>query len=373
MNSDTSRLNEDSHKLQVRSPENTYPIWVGEGLLQQVGEALANLDLAETDVGVITHPRLAQLYGETLQNSLQKAGYKPHLFTFPAGETSKVLGTVKNMYKACIEAQLDRRSTIVALGGGVITDVAGFVAATYLRGVPYFPVPSTLLSMVDSSVGAKSGVDLPQGKNLVGAFKQPEGVVIDPQLLDSLPRADLVSGMAEVIKHAIVSDIELFALLEEQGIEQRSLVLTRAIQVKIDIVEEDPYERGRRSVLNLGHTFAHAIEQVSDFRVRHGEAVGIGMAAAANMSVALGRCSQATADRIENLIQKTGLPTRIGDVPHVDETLFDPEMLYAAMSTDKKRSGTNLRFVVIDDFESVQIIDHPGDSYVLDAWYYSLK
>ncbi len=361
------------HKLEIRSPEHTYPIWVGEGLLQQVGHALAAAELVQTDVGVITHPDLAARYGETLQAALGDAGYTPHLFTFPQGETSKVLSTVAMLYGDCIEAQLDRRSTLVALGGGVVTDVAGFVAATYLRGVPYFPVPSTLLAMVDSSVGAKSGVDLPQGKNLVGAFKQPAGVVVDPELLDSLPQAEVVAGLAEVIKHAIVADQELFALLEEQGLAQRSLVLTRAIQVKIDIVEEDPYERGRRAVLNLGHTFAHAIEQVSNFRIRHGEAVGIGLAAAAHMSVALGRCSQATADRIETLLRRTGLPTRIAHVPCAEELRFDPEELYAAMATDKKRSGSNLRFVVVNDFEAVQIIDHPGDSYVLDAWYYSLQ
>lgn len=373
MNSENHPQIADANRLEVRSPENTYPIWVGEGLLQQVGKALAEQELAKTDIGIITHPGLAQAYGETLKDSLQEAGYQPHVFAFPAGEVSKVLGTVEALYKKCIEAQLDRRSTIVALGGGVVTDVAGFVAATYLRGVPYFPVPSTLLSMVDSSVGAKSGVDMPQGKNLVGAFKQPVGVVIDPQLLDSLPKEELVSGMAEVIKHAIVSDLELFTFLEEKGMEQRSHVLTRAIQVKIDIVEEDPFERGRRSVLNLGHTFAHAIEQVSEFKVRHGEAVGIGMVAAASMSVALGRCRQATADRIEKLILKTGLPTRIAHVPQVAEIQFDPEVLFAAMSTDKKRSGSNLRFVVVDEIESVHIIDHPGDSHVLDAWYSSLK
>ncbi len=361
------------HRLEIRSPENTYPIWVGDGLLKYVGHALAASNLVETDVGIITHPHLAHLYGEALQAALQVCGFTPHLFTFPPGEISKVLNTVEAMYGSCIEAHLDRRSTIIALGGGVVTDVAGFVAATYLRGVPYFPVPSTLLSMVDSSVGAKSGVDLPQGKNLVGAFKQPEGVVIDPKLLDSLPEAEVISGMAEVIKHAIVSDADLFALLEDQGLAQRSLILTRAIQVKIDIVEEDPYERGRRSVLNLGHTFAHAIERVSDFRIRHGEAVGIGMAAAARMSVAMGRCQQSTADRIENLIRQTGLPTRIAHVPLTKEIQFDPEVLYEAMATDKKRSGSNLRFVVLDDLESVDIIDHPGDRYVLDAWYYSLK
>lgn len=363
----------DIHRLEIRSPENTYPIWVGEGLAGHVGAAMAACRLVKTDVGVITHPELAERYWDMLRHGLCDAGYTPHLITFPSGEVHKVLQTVEALYGECISAQLDRRSAIVALGGGVVTDVAGFVAATYLRGVPYFPVPSTLLSMVDSSVGAKSGVDLPQGKNLVGAFKQPEGVVIDPALLDSLPQAEVTAGTAEVIKHAIVSDTDLFELLESEGLEQRSLVLRKAIQVKIEIVEEDPYERGRRSVLNFGHTFAHSIERVSDYGVRHGEAVGIGMAAAASMSVALGRCRQATADRIERLIRRCGLPTRISQLPQAGDWRMDPEELYEAMATDKKRSGTRLRFVVLDDLESVHIIDNPGDAYVMDAWQYCMQ
>lgn len=366
-------LHEIARKLQIRSPENVYPIWVGEGILHHAGDALAACNLARTDVGIVTHPHLAELYGQDLKAALARAGFAPHVFVFPAGERYKVLDTVRALYTDCIKANLDRHSTIIALGGGVITDVAGFLAATYLRGVPYFPMPSTLLSMVDSSVGAKTGVDLPEGKNLAGAFKQPAGVAIDPCLLDSLPDAEITAGMAEVIKHAIVGHRELFEQLETEGLQQRTQVLTRAIQVKIDIVEEDPYERGRRSVLNLGHTFAHAIELVSDYRIRHGEAVGIGLAAAARMSVALGRCTPATAERIERLLRRTGLPTRLGHIKPGDGTRFDPEVLYAAMATDKKRRGTQLRFVVLDDLESVHIIEHPGDAVVMEAWFHVLS
>ena len=306
--------------------------------------------------------QIAALYQFTLEDSLQEAGYTPHLFTMPEGERYKVLDSVKDLYSQCVKANLDRSSAIVALGGGVVTDVAGFLAATYLRGVPYFPVPSTVLSMVDSAVGAKSGVDLPEGKNLVGAFKQPVGVVIDPCLMDSLPPAEVIAGSAEVLKHALVSDAILLAMLETDGLNRRTEVLTRAIQVKIDIVEEDPYEQGRRSVLNLGHTFAHALERVSDYQIRHGEAVGTGLVAAAHMSVQLGRCSQTVADRIERLVRKMGLPTRVHQiVSEKDRLRYDPEVLYDAMATDKKRQGSRLRFVVLDDIESVHIIDHPGD------------
>ncbi len=366
-------VNANVQKLQIRSPENVYPIWVGEGMLEQVGEAMQECGLRQTDVGIVTNPQIAALYRAPLEASLARAGFTPHLFTMPEGERYKVLDTVRDLYSQCVQAQLDRSSTIVALGGGVVTDVAGFLAATYLRGVPYFPVPSTVLSMVDSSVGAKSGVDLPEGKNLVGAFKQPAGVVIDPGLMDSLPPAEIIAGSAEVLKHAIVSDTGLLEMLETEGLRQRTAVLTRAIQVKIDIVEEDPYEQGRRSVLNLGHTFAHALEHVSGYRIRHGEAVGAGLVAAAYMSVQLGRCAQATADRIERIVHRMGLPTRVHQITSAqDRDRYDPEILYAAMATDKKRQGARLRFVVLDDIESVHIIDHPGDAFVLDAWYYIL-
>ena len=373
----TASLNADAlaaaQRLEIRSPENVYPIWVGEGALRQVGQALRVAELVRTDIGIVTHPPLADRYGAALSAAVAAAGFTPHLFTFPAGERHKGLDTVRALYAACVKANLDRRSTLVALGGGVVTDVTGFLAATYLRGVPYFPVPSTLLSMVDSSVGAKSGVDLPEGKNLVGAFKQPAGVVVDPALLDSLPPAEIRAGMAEVIKHAIVGDAALFALLEAEGLTRRSLVLTRAIQVKIDIVEEDPYEQGRRSVLNLGHTFAHAMEQVSRYRIRHGEAVAIGLAAAARLSVALGRCAPSLAERIERLVRAVGLPARLPEWTPDAQARFDPEALYAAMATDKKRQGSRLRFAVIDDLEAVRIIDNPGDAFVLDAWRYVLS
>lgn len=366
--------NDNVQKLQIRSPENVYPIWVGEGMLAQVGAAMQECALRQTDVGIVTNPQIAALYQDVLEDSLRCAGFTPHLLAMPEGERYKVLDTVRDLYSQCVQANLDRSSTIVALGGGVVTDVAGFLAATYLRGVPYFPVPSTVLSMVDSSVGAKSGVDLPEGKNLVGAFKQPVGVVIDPCLMDSLPPAEIIAGSAEVLKHAIVSDAELLQILETEGLRSRTEVLTRAIQVKIDIVEEDPYEQGRRSVLNLGHTFAHALELVSDYQIRHGEAVGTGLVAAAYMSVQLGRCSQATADRIEALVHRMGLPTRVHQIVSAqDRRRYDPEVLYAAMATDKKRQGARLRFVVLDDIESVHIIDHPGDAFVLDAWYYILS
>lgn len=362
-----------TRKLEIRSPENVYPIWVGEGVLSLVGTCLRECGLTQTDVGIVTNPDIAALHGDTLEAGLSAAGYTPHTFVIPEGERYKVLDTVRDLYADCIAAQLDRRSTIIALGGGVVTDVAGFLAATYLRGVPYFPVPSSLLSMVDSSVGAKSGVDLPEGKNLVGAFKQPMGVAVDPRLLDSLPPAEVTAGMAEVLKHAIVGDQELLERLETEGFTNRTEILIRAIQVKIDIVEEDPYERGRRSVLNLGHTFAHALELESDYTLRHGEAVGVGMVAAAHMSVGLGMCSQATADRIERLVQAIGLPPRVRDIPSAQAVAFDPESLYEAMATDKKRSGSNLRFVAVNALQDIVIIDHPGDRHVMDAWYYILS
>ena len=202
----------------------------------------------------------------------------------PEGEQYKTLETVSDLYTQFLAARLDRRSTVVALGGGVVGDLAGFAAATYLRGVHFVQVPASLLAMVDASVGGKTGVDLPQGKNLVGAFKQPDLVVIDPDVISTLPTAEFRSGLAEIVKHGVIDAPDLFSRLEDEGPTSMSHMIVEAVRVKVRIVEEDPFERGRRAILNLGHTFGHALELVSNFSVRHGEGVALGMVAAAAMA-----------------------------------------------------------------------------------------
>ena len=267
------------------------------------------------------------------------------------------MATVAGLYERFVEAKLDRRSPVIALGGGVVGDMAGFAAATYLRGVPFVQIPTSLLAMVDASVGGKTGVDLPQGKNLVGVFKQPALVLIDPAVLSTLPPAEFRSGLAEVVKHGIIGAPALFEALEgKDGAIPPSLaeLIADAVRVKVAVVEEDPFERGRWAVLNLGHTFGHAIEMVSGYRIvtarvwrlawrrRHAWRPGE-------------VCDPALVERVEGLLERLELPTRaLG---------FSPEQIVAAMATDKKRAGSRLRFVLpraigdVDVFDDVAIED----------------
>lgn len=291
---------------------------------------------------VISDDNVAPLYADRFPNALA------HL-TFPAGEQHKNLDTVNALYGGVLEAGLDRSGMIVALGGGVTGDMAGFVAATFMRGVGLVQCPTSLLAMVDSSVGGKVGVDLPQGKNLVGAFKQPAAVLIDLDTLHTLPADEFASGMAEVVKHAVLDNPELFEWIEQNGAELNPAhpfmpsLVADAIEVKRVTVQDDPYERlGKRALLNLGHTFGHAIEQVSGYRVKHGFAVAMGMVVAARISADLNHTTPQLATRIENTLTAVNLPTRI-------PSDLDPALLLAAMGSDKKKKAGKLRFILPRD------------------------
>ncbi len=275
------------------------------------------------------------------------------LVTMPPGEEHKNLDTVRRLYDQLLHAGLDRSGIVLALGGGVVGDVAGFVAATYLRGLPLIQAPTSLLAMVDAAVGGKTGVDLPQGKNLVGAFKQPELVIVDLALLATLPAVEFAAGMAEVVKSGLIAAPTLFARLETEswnerdiradaGMRQLQELVAGAIRVKRDIVQDDPYEKGNRALLNLGHTFAHAIEQASRYQLRHGEAVAVGLIAAANLSTRLGFCSPELQPRIAQVLARCNLPVSI-------PADLSPETLLAAMQTDKKRAAGRLHFVLLRD------------------------
>jgi 3-dehydroquinate synthase len=310
--------------IHVEAPGGAYDIVIEPGLLDHPPEA------GPGDV-VISNTTVAPLYA---------ARFTPRKYTLataPDGEAYKTLETVAALYGDLIDAGADRHSTVVALGGGVIGDTAGFVAATYMRGVRFVQVPTSLLAMVDSSVGGKVGVDLPQGKNLVGAFKQPERVWIDPQTLRTLPEVEWRNGMAEVLKHGLLADE---ALLDPalHTLDRAVDLVTRAVQVKVDVVQRDPYEKGERAHLNLGHTFAHAIEQVSGYAWAHGQAVGFGLLAAARLSHALGLCAAALVDRVEALLVAVDLPRRHD---------LDPAALWDAMRTDKKWRGGVSRFILL--------------------------
>lgn len=324
-----------ARRLPVRYPGGAYEVVVGNHLLSEL-RGLA--ELGEGAVAVITDDNVGPLYAGQL-------GEVAGVFTIPAGEQHKTLDTVRSLYEQLLAAGIDRRSSVVALGGGVVGDVTGFVAATYMRGIRFVQCPTTLLAMVDASVGGKTGVDLPQGKNLVGAFKQPVAVLADVSTLHTLPPAEFAAGMAEVVKHGLIAAPSLLADIERSADNDVNLaalqeMIARAIAVKRDVVEEDPFEKGRRAVLNLGHTFGHAIEQVSGYTVRHGEGVAMGLVAAANLSARLGLCRPALQRRIEALLGRLYLPTRI------PAGLATSEII-AAMSNDKKKAAGNLRFILI--------------------------
>ncbi|MBL8160715.1 MAG: 3-dehydroquinate synthase [Anaerolineae bacterium] len=335
--------------IQVSAPGGDYPIHIEAGLLQRVNE-----HIPAGRCVVVTNTTLAPLYGKALTEQLPDAS----LLIIPDGEQFKTLETVANLYVEFVRAGLDRSGTVIALGGGVVGDTVGFAAATYMRGVRFVQIPTTLLAMVDSSVGGKVGVDLPEGKNLVGAFKQPDKVLIDPDVLATLPARERRCGLAETLKHGLIADPGLLELAEQPDAAPGELV-QRAVQVKVNIVQQDPYEKDIRAHLNLGHTFAHAIEQVSGYTWPHGEAVAVGLVAATRLSARLSLCDEELAKSVEQLLARVGLPTRIG--------ALDPDALYAAMSTDKKWQSGQSRFILLHSIGQPVIVTGVEKSVVIDV------
>ncbi len=341
--------------LPVHHPEGQYDIHIGDGMLTHIGGALRAIGIAEgSRIAIVSDTVVAPLYAGQVEASLRSAGCAPFVCSIPTGEQHKTLATVASLYDQFLAGELDRSGTVLALGGGVTGDMAGLAAATFMRGVRFVQAPTTLLAMVDASVGGKTGVDLPQGKNLVGAFKQPALVLIDPTVLATLPAEEFRSGMAEMIKHGVIDDAELFAELERvrgDGEMRRQGEwgdrIARALQVKIAVIEQDPFEQGRRAVLNLGHTAGHALEKLSGFSLRHGEAVSIGMVAATRIAVELGRAEASLVDRIEAILSTWELPVRC--------PLFDADAIMAAMTHDKKKQGRGLRWVLPRAIGQVEI------------------
>ncbi|MBI4787951.1 MAG: 3-dehydroquinate synthase [Chloroflexi bacterium] len=343
-------------KIAVTAPDSVCPIFVGSGLLGRVGK-LINLttDTFSPYCAIITNPRVSELHAQPVVESLRERGFAPRVIEIPDSEQYKTLDSVSRIYDQLIDARLDRQSIIFALGGGVIGDIAGFAAATFLRGVSFVQLPTTLLAMVDASLGGKVAVDHPRGKNLVGAFKQPHAVIADTNALTTLPAAELHSGMAEVVKHAVIDDAGLFEMLEQNPHpdpitrSKRSWV-ARAMQVKINIVARDPLEQGERAKLNLGHTFGHAFELLSNYGMQHGEAVAIGMVCATRLAARRDLCDTHLVTRIEKLLSAIGLPTRVPREMAADA-------IWSAMATDKKRVGSRLRFILPRALGDVVIVD----------------
>jgi 3-dehydroquinate synthase len=329
-------VRQDWRRFHVETPV-AYDICVGRGVLDSLVDLCHERGLQLPGV-VVTDANVGPLYAEGLASRLGAQSV-----TIPAGEAYKTLDTVRRLYDAFLDAGLERGGTIAALAGGVIGDMAGFAAATYLRGVAWIDLPTSLLAIVDASIGGKVGVDLPHGKNLVGAFHMPALVVADLDTLDTLPQAEFRAGMAEVIKAGIIGDVELFARLEKPGFFQTpgflEEVVSRAIAVKVDVVQTDPYERsGARAKLNLGHTIGHAIEATSGFRYRHGEAIATGLIGEARLAERIGLAERGLADRIEQVVQRIGLPVRYRGLA--------PNAVRASMQVDKKKQNQQLRFAL---------------------------
>lgn len=314
-----------------------YSVQIEAGLINRVGSLLRPLTRA-TKVCIVSGERVDALYGERLEQSLRAAGFGVLRWRHPSGEAYKNLETYGRLVDFLAESGLGRGDVLVSLGGGVTGDLTGFAAATYQRGMDYVQVPTSLLAMVDSSVGGKTAVDLPAGKNLCGCFWQPLAVFCDPALLATLPEEELRGGSAEVIKYAVLRDESLFeALLHDPSAAAREDVIQRCVSIKRDLVEEDEFDRGSRRLLNLGHSFGHAVELCSHFSVSHGYAVAIGLAGIARACAQMEVCSGETAERIEKILHTFSLPT---------ETEIPGAALLEALLRDKKRQGSELPLIL---------------------------
>lgn len=343
-------------EVRVELGPRSYPIYVASGCLGKLGR-IAQEHLTGRRILVVTNPVVAGLYGKAVKQSLAEAGFQVGEAQIPDGEEYKTLATVAGLYDAAFTGGLERGDAVLALGGGVVGDVAGFLAATYMRGVPFVQVPTTLLAQVDSSVGGKVGVNHPGGKNLIGAFYQPRFVLIDPDTLATLPPREVRAGIAEVIKYGVISDAGFFSWLEANidrllNIEPAALehAIAASCRIKAAVVSADETEAGLRAILNFGHTVGHALEAVTGYqRFVHGEAVAIGMVAAARLAVRLGCFEPSGADRIAGLVLRAGLPAEVpSDIA--------PEALLEVMERDKKVVANRLTFVLPEAVGRVRIV-----------------
>ncbi len=342
-----------------------YDIHVGTGLLGRLGELVPAR--ANARAVLVTCDGLPREYVINCLTSLEAAGWAVSSFVVPDGEQSKSLAQASRIYEHCLDNGLDRGGTVFALGGGVVSDLAGFVAATYMRGVAFVPVPTTLLSQVDASVGGKTAVDLPRAKNVVGAFHQPVAVVIDVDTLTTLPEREFRSGMAEVVKHAAIADADLFRELESrdgrdlrQDAGELVEVVARNCRIKADVVISDPREEGLRACLNFGHTIGHALEiAASGWGLRHGEAVALGMVAESEMAVRLGLAEPEVPRRLRALLQAHGLADRV--------VRWDPEAARAAISHDKKVVNGRLRLPLVPAIGQVTVTEDVAVAELLNA------
>jgi len=343
-------------ELSVGLGERSYPIFIQQGLLDKIGRELQKKPFAKR-YGIVADDNVADLFGERLLESLQKSDIQAEIIIFPKGEASKNLATIAELASTLARMGFDRKDGLLALGGGVTGDITGFLAACYMRSIPYAQVPTTLLAQVDSSVGGKTGVDIPEGKNLVGAFYQPKAVFIDSQVLQLLPQAELLNGLAEVIKYGVIFDRDFFRFLEMSHRNILALdlqvledVIARCCKIKAAVVESDEKESDFRRILNFGHTIGHAVEAVSGYMLAHGSAVAMGMVAASELAVLKGFLDRREKERIENLLHQFGLPVAIPEE-------YDRSRIQKSLLADKKTIGGRVFFVLPTTIGKVIITD----------------
>jgi 3-dehydroquinate synthase len=353
-------------KVKVALGEKSYDILIAYPL-EEIGRTLKKYTKGIKSL-IVTNPTIAEYYLKTVERSLREAGFQVFVAQVPDGEEHKSLDEASKLYASCVEYRIERESIIVGLGGGVIGDLAGYVAATFMRGLPVVQVPTTLLAQVDSSVGGKVAVNLPEGKNLVGSFYQPLLVYIDLAVLKTLPIEETKAGMAEVIKYGIILDNDFFEYLEENIGRLRQLdsevletVVARCCVLKARVVEKDEKESGLRAILNFGHTLGHALETLTDYKkYRHGEAVAIGMVGACRIAEEMGMLKKEARDKIEHLIGKTGLPGRIGVELGVDGII-------QILSLDKKVRAGKVGFVLPERIGKVVVRNDVPEDIVRDV------
>lgn len=330
-----------------------YDIHISGGILPTLGSEAKKLGKAEK-ICIVSDSNVYPLYGSATEESLRSSGFSVTSFVFPAGEESKNGYTYLELLNYLAQQKLTRSDLIVALGGGVVGDLAGFAAATYLRGIRFVQIPTTLLAAVDSSVGGKTAIDLPAGKNLAGAFCQPSLVLCDTDILKSLPEEVFRDGCAEVIKYGVLYDLKLFSHLEQNGLAfDREAVISRCVELKRDVVIEDEFDTGARMKLNLGHTIGHGVEAKSHFDISHGKAVAIGMAIVSRAAVKMGMCSGADCARIVTLLEAFGLPTG---------TAYSADDLHTYTLSDKKRSGSKVSLILPRSIGQCEIVPTAVDS-----------
>lgn len=354
-------------EVKVQLGDRSYSIRVQPGILDEAG---AYFPQAAKTV-IVTDSTVRPLYASRVDNGLKKAGFETAVITIPAGENYKNRETLERVYDGMFAARLDRSSTVAALGGGVVGDIAGFAAATFMRGIRCVQLPTTLLAAVDSSVGGKTGINHPRGKNMIGAFHQPSAVLIDPSTLRTLPPREISAGMAEVIKYGVIRDAGLFEYLEESwetvgALEPEAIsgVIARCCRIKADVVAKDERESGLRAILNYGHTFAHALESHTGYgHYRHGEAVAIGMDFAARLAVKMKLVDESFVERQANLLARFGLPTRHDPASGGE---LDTGKILELLHSDKKAVAERLRFVLPKSLGSVFVSDAVTDDMIRD-------